>query len=175
MGTIAEQLEASRTREQSLDTLVDALRSNTPVERLRFAVNVCAILDKGNLGEAYSLLVEVTAKEADPTLDLFRVLSKEDKLRVAVKALFLVEQDKAEKPRNTRRGNGNGAASTGATDLILKVVSNAKVPLTRAQIFARCQETMPDIPENTVQGVVSAKKADGTLRHDGETHTYTMA
>jgi hypothetical protein len=30
------------------------------------------------------------------TLDLFPVLSKEDKVRVAVKALFLVEQDKAE-------------------------------------------------------------------------------
>jgi hypothetical protein len=33
MGTIAVQLEASRTREQLLDTLVDALRNSTVVSR----------------------------------------------------------------------------------------------------------------------------------------------
>ena len=176
MSTIAELLEASRTREQSQDDMIDMLRSSTAVDRLRFAVNICPILDKGDVSEAFSLLVRVSTKEEDPMLDAFKALNREDKLRATAKVLALVETDRIGAPKRAvgeRRIAQNGEAT--ATDLVLAAVRGSKVPLTRAQILAKVRETLPDVPDGTVQGVVSGKKADGTFRHHEEAHAYSMA
>lgn len=169
--TIAEMLEASRTREQSFDNLIDALKGGTPVDRLRFAVNVTAILDKGNSGEAFTLLSQSVAKEEDTLVDAFKALGKEDRVRVICKVLLMVEQDKLGTPRRARQTQ-NG--ETSITDLVLNAIQAAKTPLTRVAVIAKVKEVMPDVSETTVRSIISAKKEDGTLRHHEEEHAYSM-
>jgi hypothetical protein len=173
--TIAELLEASRAREQSFDNLIDTLKNSGAVDRLRFAVTVTAILDKGGSGEAFALLSQSVAREDDPTVEAFKALSKEDRVRVTCKVLLMIEQDKLTTPRK-RHSNGasNGEGST-VTDLILNAIQSAKGPITRAEVGAKVREVMPDVNEKTIQGVISSKKADGTLKHHEELHAYTMA
>ena len=171
--TIAELLEASREREQSFETLIDTIKAGTAIDRLRFAVNVCAMLDKSSgCGEAFTLLAQVTAKEDDHLVESFKALNKEDKMRATAKVLFLVEQDRLASPRK-RHVSTNG--ETTVTDLILNAIQSAKGPITRAEVLAKVQEIMPDVNEKTVQGVISGKKIDGTLKHHEELHAYTIA
>jgi hypothetical protein len=172
--TIAELLEASRAREATFDNLIDALKNGSAVDRLRFAVCVTAILDKGGTGEAFALLAQSVAKEEDTLIEAFKTLAKEDRVRVTCKVLLMIEQDKLSTPRK-RATNGNGGGGPSVTDLILNAIASAKGPITRAEVGAKVREVMPDVNEKTIQGVISSKKADGTLRHHEELHAYTMA
>ncbi len=175
MSTFTEALEASQAREQALETMTETLRSSAPADRLRFAIGMCLIVDKGGeANEAFAAVVKAAAREADPMLDAFKALGKEDRFRTVVRVLALIEQDKLlVTSRKAPRQASNGEASV--TELAMNIIRASKTPLTRAEVGARVREIMPDVPENTIQGLMSAKKADGTLKHHEDLHAYSMA
>ena len=175
MSTFTEALEASQAKEKALEEMAESLRSSTPADRLRFAIGICPIVDKGGEGnEAFAAVVKATAKETDPMLDAFKALGKEDRFRTVARVLALIEQDKLTAPRNgSRRVPANGEATI--VDTVVAVVQASRAPVTTAEILEKVQKTIPDVKPDTVRFYVNAKKQDGTFSHDEEAHTYSMA
>jgi hypothetical protein len=154
--------------------MTEALRNSTPADRLRFAIGICPIVDKGGeANEAFAAVVKAAAKDTDPMVETFKALGKEDRFRTVAKILALIEQDKLGTPRRAARQAQNG--ETSITDLVLNAIQASKTPLTRVAVIAKVKEVMPDVSETTVRSIISAKKEDGTLRHHEEEHAYSMA
>ena len=126
MSTFTESLEASQAKEKALEEMAESLRSSTPADRLRFAIGICPIVDKGGEGnEAFAAVVKASAKETDPMLDAFKALGKEDRFRTVARVLALIEQDKP----------ANGEATI--VDTVVAVVQASKAPVTTAEILEK--------------------------------------
>lgn len=172
MATISELLENAKNRDQAFDEMIDAIKASNPADRVRFAVQVCTILDKSDTSEAFTLLVDATRKEGDTLVESFKGLRKDDQVRVTAKLLFMVGQDMVSVPRRVR-ANGNGEASI--MDVVLNCIGTAKGPITRKACLEEVRKVIPDVNEDTVRASISNAKEKGLLIHHEELHAYTLA